>query len=148
MSKSIQIMAIAVAFVALTLISGVVYADEKNAKPFAAIWDAISEIQLIPGPQGATGPQGADGTDGITGVYQVHESQEIKSLVGKIMIDVKATCQSGDVVLGGGVEIVDGISLFADKPFTNNGDQGWLGTFETGSVNPKVVTVDAICAKP
>ena len=135
MSKSIQIMAIAVAFVAVTLVSGVVYADEKNAKPFAAIWKAINDLESA-------------SNNGITGVYQVHESKEIKSLVGKIMIDVKATCQQGDVVLGGGVGIVDGISLFADKPFTNNGDQGWLGTFETGSVNPKVVTVDAICAKP
>ncbi len=41
MSKAIPIMAIAVAFVAGTLVSSVVYADEKNGKPFEAIWDAI-----------------------------------------------------------------------------------------------------------
>ena len=126
-------MAIAVASVATTLVTGVVYADEKNGKPFEVIWKAINDLESTP-------------YNGITGVYQEHESQEIKSPGGKIMIDVKATCQPGDVVLGGGVGIVDGISLFADKPFTNNGDQGWVGTFETGSINPKVVTVDAICA--
>jgi len=34
MSKAIPIIAIAVAFVAGTLVSSVVYADEKNGKPF------------------------------------------------------------------------------------------------------------------
>ncbi len=38
-------MAIAVASVAITLVTGVVYADEKNGKPFEAIWDAIHELQ-------------------------------------------------------------------------------------------------------
>jgi len=35
------IMVIAVASVATTLVTGVVYADEKNGKPFESIWDAI-----------------------------------------------------------------------------------------------------------
>jgi len=48
MSKSIQIMAIAVAFVAVTLISGVVYADEKNGKPFEAISEAIHDLESTP----------------------------------------------------------------------------------------------------
>jgi len=136
MSKSIQIMAIAVAFVALTLISGVVYADEKNGKPFEAIWEAINEIELTPGPPGA------DGTDGITNVYQVKMEQKINNKVSTFHT-VKATCVPLDTVLGGGVEKVAGINIFADRP---DGVDGWLGIFETGSSRDKVVTVYAICA--
>jgi len=141
MSKSIQIMAIAVAFIALTLISGVVYADEKNAKPFAAIWDAINAIQLTPGPQGATGPAGADGTNAITNVYSV---QEPVSIPGGAVTTVKATCNGGDKVLGGGYENDIDATILADKP---DGDKGWLVEFERGSSDfSKTVTVYAICA--
>ena len=41
-------------------------ADEVNAN-FNALADAINNIQLIPGPQGAQGPQGPQGSQGLTG---------------------------------------------------------------------------------
>jgi len=132
MSKSIQIMAIAVAFVAVTLVSGVVYADEKNGKPFAAIWEAIHNLESNP-------------NNGIVNVYQKHNSQNIVSTGGTVTIDIIATCNSDDIVLGGGVEFVEGISILADRP---NGDNGWLGTFQTSSSKLKPVTVVAICATP
>jgi len=134
-------MAIAVVFVAVTLISGVVYADEKNAKPFAAIWDAIHDLESTPGPQGATGPAGADGTNAITNVYSV---QETVSIPGGIATTVKATCNSGHKVLGGGYENDIDATILADKP---DGDKGWLVEFERDSSDfSKTVTVYAICA--
>ena len=132
MSKTIPILAITVAFVAGTLISSVVYADEKNGKPFEAIWDAIHALESTP-------------TNGIANVYLVHTSQEIRSEGGIFTIDVRATCNSGHIVLGGGVGFEEGITILADKP---DGDNGWLGTFQTGSSLLKEVTVDAICATP
>jgi len=132
MSKSIQVMAIAVAFVAVTLVSGVVYADEKNGKPFEAIWEAIYELESAP-------------TNGITDVYQKQNPQNLVSPGGLVSIDVRTACDPGDIVLGGGVEFVDGVSILADKP---DGVDGWLGTFQTGSANPKAVNVYAICATP
>jgi len=143
MSKSIQIMAIAVAFVALTLISGVVYADEKNGKPFAAIWDAIYDLELTPGPQGATGATGADGTNAIISVYRVDTPEDISDGTTNVM----ATCDKGDIVLGGGFEIEErGVTVIAEKPSTNSdGDEEWLVSFKTTSAS-KDVTVYAICA--
>jgi len=141
MSKSIQIMAIAVAFVALTLISGVVYADEKNGKPFEAIWVAINDIQLTPGPQGATGATGADGTNGIT---NINMEKTIDELIPRGLSTVSVPCKSGDVVLGGGYEIPDGVIVTADKP---DGETGWLVGFITSS-NTREVNVTAICATP
>ena len=132
-------MAIAVAFVAVTLVSGVVYADEKNGKPFEAIWDAIYNLESTPGPQGATGPAGADGTNGITNVYT--EPNPV-SIPGETTT-VKATCNGGDKVLGGGYDLLPtGVTVIADKP---DGDNGWLGMFKTDSGTGKTVTVEARC---
>ena len=46
MSKAILIMAITVAFVAVTLVLDVVYADAKNGKPFEAIWKEIGRAHV------------------------------------------------------------------------------------------------------
>jgi hypothetical protein len=135
MSKSIQIMAIAVAFVAVTLISGVVYADDKNGKPFEAIWEAIHSLESTP-------------TNGITNVYQKDNPQLINSPAGLSLVDVKATCNPDDIVLGGGYENTHGFPITADEPFEDGDKQGWLVTFSTSSVIPKAVNVHAICAIP
>ena len=132
-------MAIAVASVATTLVTGIVYADEKNGKPFEEIWKAIYEMELTPGPPGA------DGTNAITHVYPVEESASI--LFGTT--EVRATCKPNDTVLGGGfdTQAVDRIIIVSDKPFTNSaGDDGWLVIFKSGSSLPKDVTVEARCA--
>ncbi len=136
MSKSIQIMAIAVAFVAVTLISGVVYADEKNGKPFEAIWVAIHDLESTP-------------TNGITNVYNLTTIQAIDNTSSQIN-EVRASCVQGDTVLGGGVGSLEGIVIIANKPFkdttTDPTTNGWLGIFKTTSGQLKVVTVDVICA--
>jgi len=119
------IMVIAVASVATTLVTGVVYADEKNGKPFEEIWKAIHEMELTPGPPGADGTN----QDGVS----FHE--------------VRATCDPGDTILGGGYESIDGITAMTNKPSTTSaGDDEWLVIFETDSGKPKTVTVEAICA--
>ncbi len=136
MSKSIQIMAIAVAFVAVTLISGVVYADEKNGKPFEAIWDAIHDLESTP-------------TNGIANVYQKHNPQLISSNTGGLaLIDVRATCNPGHIVLGGGYENIFVFPITADEPFEDGDEQGWLVTFSTSSAVGRAVNVHAICATP
>ena len=126
-------MAIAVAFVATTLISGVVYADEKNGKPFEAIWEAIHSLESAP-------------NNGITDTYRVENMQVISGGT----TDVTATCDEGDTVLGGGFEMEErSIAVIADKPSANSdGDEEWLVSFNrspTSSV--KDVTVYAICAE-
>jgi len=141
MSKAILIMAITVAFVAVTLVSDVVYADAKNGKPFEEIWKAIHEMELTPGPPGA------DGTNAITHVYKVVTEEKITNRDGMSFHEVWATCGPGDTVLGGGYESVDGITIMTNKPSTNSaGDDGWLVIFETGSGKLKTVTVEARCA--
>ncbi len=125
MSKSIQIMAIAVAFVAVTLISSVVYADDKNGKPFEAIWDAIHNLE----------------SNSVTNVYTMTNSEIIPR---DIDATVKATCNGSDKVLGGGYDLLpSGVTVIADKP---DGDNGWLGIFKHTSINEKIVTVEARCA--
>lgn len=61
--------------------AGVAFADEKDGKPFKALWDttqalqveinnlrnALAGIQLTPGPQGVQGTQGEQGIQGLTG---------------------------------------------------------------------------------
>jgi len=135
MSKSIQIMAIVVAFVAVTLVSGVVYADEKNGKPFEAIWDAIYALESTP-------------TNGIANVYQKDNPQLISSPAGLSLVDVSATCNPGDIVLGGGYENIFDFPITADKPFEDGDEEGWLVTFSTSSGIPRAVNVHAICATP
>jgi len=126
MSKSIQVMAIAVAFVAVTLVSGVVYADEKSAKPFAAIWDAIYNLE----------------SNSVTGVYSV---QKTESIPGGAATPVTATCNSGDKVLGGGYENNIDATILEEKP---HGDNGWIVIFDRDSSSKsKPVTVHAMCAK-
>ncbi len=131
-------MAIAVASVATTLVTGIVYADEKNGKPFAAIWEAIYEMELTPGPPGA------DGTNAITNVYTESNTE---SIPGGPDTTVKATCLSGYKVLGGGYDLLPlNVIVIADKP---DGDNGWLVTFDRVSSSvSKTVTVYAICATP
>ena len=134
MSKAILIMAIVVTFVAVTLVTGVVYADEKNGKPFEEIWDAIHAIETTP-------------NNAITHVYKVVTEQKISNQDGMSFHEVRATCDPGDTVLGGGYESIDGISIMTNKPSTNSaGDDGWLVIFETSSGKLKVVTVEARCA--
>ncbi len=127
MSKSIQMMAIAVSFVALTLVSGVVYADEKNGKPFEAIWESIHNLESTQ-------------TKGITNVYSV---QKTESIPGGTATTVKATCNGSDKVLGGGYDTPTGVTITVDKP---DGDNGWLGIFKTDSGRGQTVTVEARCA--
>ncbi len=130
MSKSIQIMAIAVSFVALTLVSGVVYADEKNGKPFEAIWESIHNLESTQ-------------TKGITNVYSV---QKTESIPGGTAITVKATCNSGDKVLGGGYENNIDATILEEKP---DGDNGWIVIFERDSSGvSKAVTAHVMCATP
>ncbi len=141
MNKATLIMAIAVTVVAVTLVTGVVYADEQNGKPFEEIWEAIHNMELTPGPPGV------DGTNAITHVYQVVTEQKISNQDGMSFHEVRATCDPGDTVLGGGYESIDGISIMTNKPSTNSaGDDEWLVIFETGSGKLKVVTVEARCA--
>ena len=143
MSKAIPIMAIAVAFVAGTLVSSVVYADEKNGKPFEAIWNAINEIELTPGPQGATGATGADGTNAIISVYRVETVEKISGGT----VTVSATCEEGDTVLGGGFGSEKGPIKIIDKPSTNSdGDDEWIAIFQIDSIVDKDVIVWAVCA--
>ena len=127
-------MAIAVASVATTLISGVVYADEKNGKPFEAIWEAIYNLESTP-------------DNGITDAYRVDNPQKITGGT----TDVTATCDEGDIVLGGGFEIEErSIAVIADKPSTNSdGDEEWLVSFNRAStVTERDVKVYAICVTP
>jgi hypothetical protein len=118
-------MAIAVASVATTLITGVVYADEKNGKPFEAIWDAIYNLE----------------SNTLTNVYSV---QKTESIPGGIATTVKATCNSGDKVLGGGYENNIDATILEEKPDGNN---GWIVIFDRNSSGvSKFVTVHAMCA--
>jgi len=59
---------------AVLSISTLVFAGETNSSPFQALWNAIdkireqiSNIELIPGPQGEQGPIGLTGPQGIQG---------------------------------------------------------------------------------
>jgi len=76
MSKTILVMGISLAFIAGTIASGTMAfaSEDKNGKPFEAIWaaihaleDAISEIEVIEGPQGEQGPMGPQGEQGEPG---------------------------------------------------------------------------------
>lgn len=68
---------VAIAFVAGTIMTGTM-ADatgDKNGKPFAALWDAIHDLQEsgvgeqgLKGDQGIQGIQGESGIDGINGI--------------------------------------------------------------------------------
>ena len=125
MSKSIQIMAIAVAFVAVTLVSGVVYADDKNGKPFEAIWEAIHNLE-------------STSNSGIIAIDRVDMAVSVPT-----PFEVTVPCMSGDTVLSGGYDIPLGVTITADRPA--DGDTGWLVGFKHSS-DEKVVTVYAICA--
>ena len=126
MSKSIQIMAIAVAFVALTLVTGVVYADEKNGKPFEAIWDTIHELQ-----------------DYSATTYVNKASFEISKTPGMIL------CDEGDVATGGGGSYdFNSFSIIKDASFPHVVDDiavGW--TYDILDLNSEVdsATVFVVC---
>jgi len=129
MSKSIQIMAIAVAFVALTLVTGVVYADEKNGKPFEAIWEAINELQ---------------NTEDYSPTTYVNEASfEISKTPGMIL------CDEGDVATGGGGSYdFIGNSKIKDASFPHVVDDiavGW--TYDILDLNTEVdlATVFVVC---
>ncbi len=68
-NKTIMIGLVAVAFVAGSILTGTMAyaAGDKNGKPFEALWTAIHEIELMPGPQGDPGTNGEDGAKGETG---------------------------------------------------------------------------------
>jgi len=117
-------MAIAVAFVAVTLVSGVVYADDKNGKPFEAIWAAIHDLESTP-------------NSGIISIDRVDMVVTIPS-----SFEVIVPCGSGNTVLSGGYEIPPGVDITADRPA--DGGTGWLVGFEHES-DEKDVTVYAIC---
>jgi len=119
-------MAIVVAFVAVTLVSGVVYADDKNGKPFEAIWDAIHSLESTP-------------NSGITDIDRVVMVVTIPN-----PFEVIVPCKSGYTVLSGGYDTPPGVFITADRPA--DGDTGWLVGF-THSSDEKDVTVYAICAK-
>jgi len=128
------IVAIAVASVATILVTGVVYADEKNGKPFEAIWEAIYNLESTP-------------DNGITDAYRVENPKKITGGT----TDVMATCNEGDIVLGGGFEIEErSIAVIAEKPSTNSdGNEEWLVSFNrASSVTEKDVKAYAICATP
>ncbi len=122
------IMAIAVASVATTLVTGVVYADEKNGKPFEEIWKAIHEMELTL-------------TNEIT---DVNREEIIDEPIPRGLSSISVPCEEGDIVLGGGYEIPDGVVITADKP---DGETGWFVGFKTFS-SSKEVAVYAICATP
>ena len=127
MSKSIQIMAIAVAFVAVTLVSGVVYADDKNGKPFEAIWAAIHNLE----------------SNSVTDVYTRTTVIDIKS--GTFTIE--ATCDPFHKVLGGGYENLHEFPITVDGPFEDGDEEGWLVVFFASSSDVgREVKVHAICA--
>ncbi len=127
-------MAIAVAFVAVTLVTGVVYADEKNGKPFEAIWEAINELQ------------NTENEDYSATTYVNEASFEIFSsekTPGMIL------CDEGDVATGGGGSYdFNFFSKIKDASFPHVVDDiavGW--TYEILDLNSEVdlATVFVVC---
>jgi len=131
MSKSIQIMAIAVAFVAVTLVTGVVYADEKNGKPFEAIWEAINELQ---------------NTEDYSPTTYV---KQISFATAAEKVSETVFCDEGDVATGGGGSYdFNFFSKIKDASFPHVVDDiavGW--TYEIWDLNSELdlATVSVVC---
>jgi len=113
-SKTFLVLAIAVAFVAGSIMTGTLaYASgDKNGKPFEAIWDAIhaletglAEIELTPGPAGsdgatgATGPTGADGVTRNIANYHTTQGNPITLVAGEPIVQQSFTTTSDSAII-------------------------------------------------
>lgn len=152
-SKTIIVLAIAVAFVAGTMVTGTtVLADEdenksKNAKLSLGdlfgllmeletqIISMQTQIQLLTiggtgeqGPQGSTGETGPSGADGAAG--PAGPIQTVTRIVGHVTIEPQkkaallVNCPEGTVVTGGGYNTNSLVRLEQNKPQIN--PQGWF----------------------
>jgi len=128
-------MVIAAAFVTGTLVSGVVYADEKNGKPFEAIWEAIYELQ------------NTENEDYSPTTYVNEISFDTKE--GGTKISKTVHCDPGDVVVGGaGSYNFEHFSILNDVDFPDVVDGvpvGW--TYEIWDLNSRggQATVSVVC---
>ena len=131
--------------------SGMASAAEKpTGQPFQALWDAIENIELIPGPQGepgadgATGPQGEPGAEGP--IFAKYYTSQVSS--GTPVSHLKTKCDLGDIAIGGGAYSNTGLNT--SRPSDGNtGDVpadgialGWIAFF----ASPSAGNVYAICA--
>jgi len=119
-SKTIIIGLVALAFVAGSIMTGTMAEAKKDKSegndnnPFKALWDAIENIELTPGPRGETGATGEQGDTGPAAdgsgltIYQNIKSVTVPAGTTR---SVTATCDSGDVATGGGINIVGNIQM-------------------------------------
>jgi hypothetical protein len=94
----------------------------------------------LTGPRGATGPTGATGAPGLTG-YQV-VTASVSTPAGAFG-GIQATCPSGKVPLGGGVNTANStLHITTTRPEGN----GWGGRAYNAGAAPVVVETYAVCA--
>ncbi len=147
-SKTIIIGLVAVAFVAGSILAGTMAyaAGDKNGKPFEALWTAIHEIELTPGPQGIQGDPGTNGEDGTNGdqgtfptIYRVTASGPLQQNGNS---QASPNCDSGDSVLGGGVDQTGGTFLGAYITESHPTPTGWFGFMDGRAIDVTVICAD------
>lgn len=112
-------------------------ASSKNGVPFAALWDAIADLQqqidnieLIEGPQGPAGPQGEPGESGeggavVLGIYRVDGAVQIPpTATDDGWWIAEAWCDHGDQLVTHGYD-VNKPGLFVSHSFPVY--ENWIG---------------------
>jgi hypothetical protein len=109
------------------------------------------------GPQGPPGPQGPQGIQGIQGPAGPDKELQVRSVVGNSVTipsgqtrTATASCDSDEVVTGGGIRVVDGINT-VNPTHVFQGIHGSPNTFELTYTNigggEATIQVFAECAK-
>ena len=109
------------------------------------------------GPQGPAGPQGSQGVQGAQGPPGPDKELQVRSVAGNTVSipsgqtrTATASCNSDEVVTGGGVRVVDGINT-VNPTHTFQGIHGSPNTFELTYTNigggEASIQVFAECAK-
>ena len=126
--------------------------DVKNSSLLAADFRAG---QLAAGPRGATGLQGApgrngtngtNGTNGAQGTFGNVEARNAAYTTGPV---VTASCETGEVAVGGGVETNQQAWVRVSKPTPGEGaaPTGWQGQIVNASNAGVAGTVYVVCAR-
>lgn len=119
-------------------------ADGQQGVPGPAGANGAPGPQGVPGPQGAPGPQGVPGTPASTTYYVASTTEKVPAFT---IVELKATCDGGDVAVGGGFEgeLSNQVTITGQRPEPSTQPDSWIVNVDNTSPQMASVTAYAVC---